>query len=112
MGAIVSYVQLFSSLSFFIYGSSCLMSKKMFLEFQRYNLSSFRLLTGILQIAGSIGLVAGFYFHFFTLMSSLGLAVQMLLGVLVRIRIKDPIYQVMPAFLFFCINSFIFYMSL
>lgn len=81
----------------------------MVLEFKRYGLSRFRTLTGILQILGSLGLTVGFFIPAVTLVSSLGLSVQMLLGVGVRIRIKDSFFQTFPALFFCLLNLFIFW---
>jgi uncharacterized membrane protein len=78
------------------------------LEFKRYGLSQYRNLTGVLQVAGSTGLLAGFVFAPFTLISSLGLAVLMLMGVAVRIEIHDSFVKILPALIFFIINSLIF----
>ena len=97
--------------AFLIYGVSCLMTKNMFSEFKRYKLEKFRALTGALQILGSLGLFAGLFIPIFTLMASLGLALQMFLGIVVRLRIKDSLLQIAPAFIFCILNSFIFWMS-
>ena len=81
----------------------------MILEFERYGMPQYRKLTGILQILASIGLLAGFFNIWFVLISSLGLALQMICGVAVRVKIKDSLAQAFPA-LFFCfLNIFIFY---
>jgi hypothetical protein len=77
-------------------------------EFARYGLAHFRRLTGLLQIAGSLGLVVGFYFEPVTKATALGLSVLMLLGVFVRIKIRDPILAIVPAFVFMCLNFIIF----
>ncbi len=83
----------------------------MILEFERYKLSRYRKITGALQILGSIGLLAGFFNVWLSVFSALGLTALMFLGVMVRIRIKDSIWQTVPA-LFFCIlNLFIFWRS-
>ena len=78
------------------------------LEFNRYRLAHFRPLTGYLQILGGLGLFAGFYFRPLTLVSSLGLATLMLMGVGVRLRIRDPLYAIAPAFIYFGLNLYIF----
>jgi hypothetical protein len=88
------------------------MSKKMVLEFERYGLRQFRILTGVLQILGSLGLVIGFFQPLFTLISSLGLAVLMFLGIITRIRIRDSLLQTAPAFVFFSVNLYIFILAL
>lgn len=81
-------------------------------DFERYNLPRFRVMIGALQILGSIGLAIGFFIPWLTVFASLGLAVQMLLGVLVRVKIKDSIIEMLPAAGFCILNSFIFWMAL
>ena len=84
----------------------------MVIEFKRYGLSEYRAITGVLQILGSVGLMVGFFNPWFTLVASLGLTLQMFLGVIVRIRIKDSFLQASPA-LFFCVlDFFIFWQTL
>ena len=109
MEKITIAAQLISSISYFLYGASCLLSKKMILEFERYGMPQYRVMTGVLQILASIGLVVGFFNVWLVLISSLGLALQMVVGLAVRIRIKDSIIQAMPALFFCALNIFIFY---
>jgi hypothetical protein len=101
---------LFSSFSFIIYGILCLVSPKMKLEFVRFGVSQFRLLTGILELMGGLGLLVGFLFNstFFILLSAGGLSVLMLMGFGVRIKIKDGLLKSSPAFIFMVINLIIF----
>jgi hypothetical protein len=80
-------------------------------EFHRYGLARFRVFTGILQIAGSMGLILGFFVPYFTILASAGLATLMFLGVLVRCFIRDPLVAIFPAFFFCCLNAFIFWYS-
>jgi hypothetical protein len=101
-------LKIFNLICFFGYGFSCLFSEKMKKEFSRYGLAHFRRLTGLLQIAGSLGLVAGFYFEPLTKVAALGLSVLMFLGVGVRIKIRDPFLAIVPAFVFMCLNFIIF----
>jgi hypothetical protein len=55
-----------------------------------------------------LGLVVGFYFEPVTKAAALGLSVLMLLGVFVRIKIRDPFLAIVPAFVFMCLNFIIF----
>ena len=100
-----------SSASFSWYGMSCLLSRAMAVEFERYRLASYRVLTGVLQIAASagllIGLLVGFPARSLVLASAGGLATMMFLAVIVRVRIRDPLYAAIPALVFFCLNAFI-----
>jgi hypothetical protein len=110
--SLLTVLIIFNLICFYGYGFSCLFSDKMKAEFTRYGLSQFRTLTGALQVAGSTGLLVGFYFAPLTLVASLGLSVLMFLGVLVRIRIRDPLIAIFPAFAFMCLNFVIFLMAL
>jgi hypothetical protein len=98
----------FNLICFYGYGFSCMFSKKMKTEFVRYGLARFRFLTGALQVAGSTGLLVGFFYEPLIAASSLGLSALMLLGVLARARIHDPVLAILPAFFFMCLNFLIF----
>ncbi|NNK19402.1 MAG: DoxX family protein [Maribacter sp.] len=99
----------FSAISFLWYGLNCLINKKMRQEFERFGLGKFRILTGILQTLGAIGLFMGLFFPLLTLIASAGLALLMLIGVFVRIKIKDHIIVALPAFALMLLNSYIFF---
>ena len=100
-----------SALSFFAYGISCLFSSHMLAEFERYGLARYRVLTGSLQVVAAIGLSFGALgFTAIGLMSAAGLSIQMLLGVCVRLRIRDSLVQASPAFAYMCLNGSIAYM--
>lgn len=91
-------------IAFAWYGAMALFSRAMVAEFERYGLARFRAMTGALQMAGSAGLLAGYAYRPLLLFSAGGLAAMMLLGVLVRIRIRDPIHEALPAFALMCLN--------
>ena len=107
MQSIAGIAQAISIASFAWYGMSCFVSPGMAAEFERYRLARFRALTGMLQLAGSLGLLAGYCSRFLLLLSAGGLAALMLLGVLVRLRIRDPFFAAFPAFAFLSLNLFI-----
>jgi DoxX-like family len=107
MQFIAGIAQAISIASFVWYGMSCFVSAAMVAEFERYRLARFRSLTGMLQVAGSLGLFAGYFSRPLLLLSAGGLAAMMLLGVLVRLRIRDPLVAAIPAFAFFALNLFI-----
>ena len=102
-------VILFSSISFLFYGIHCLKSDFMKQEFKRYGLEKFRTLTGVLEILGGLGLLVGLEFNLILKFSSLGLALLMLAGLIVRIKIQDPLIQTLPALTLFMVNLFIFF---
>jgi len=98
----------FSALSFYAYGVGCLITAHMVAEFNRYGLAKFRALTGILQIVGAIGLTAGLLgAPTIGFLAAVGLALQMALGVGVRIKIRDSLLQCLPAFFYCCLNGWI-----
>lgn len=106
------FLKIFNLLFFYGYGLTCFFSKRMKLEFFRYGFPQYRILIGILQVMGSTGLLLGLYFKFLTLVSSMGLAILMFLAIGIRIKIHDSLFTMIPAFLFMCLNLFIFSMSL
>ena len=97
MQFIAGIAQAISIASFAWYGMSCFVSAAMVAEFERYRLARFRSLTGTLQLAGSFGLFAGYFSRPLLLVSAGGLATMMLLGVIVRLRIRDPLSAAIPA---------------
>ena len=101
-----------SSLSFLGYGIAYFKSTKMKNEFKRFGLEKAGNLTAILELMGAAGLMVGLISHNILLVSSLGLAILMLLGVGLRIRAKDSFEAILPALFFLLLNSFIFFMSL
>ena len=86
------------------YGTAALMSRRMVAEFERYGLARLRVLTATLQIAGSMGLLAGYLYRPLLLLSAGGFVLMMALAVLVRIKIRDPIHAVAPALVLLCLN--------
>tara|TARA_R110000772_G_scaffold143701_1_gene253246 strand:- start:48 stop:392 length:345 start_codon:yes stop_codon:yes gene_type:complete len=100
-----------SAFSFLFYGLNCLFNKNMFQEFKRFGLSNFRELTGILQILGAIGLLLGYFYPILVIIASAGLALLMLLGFLVRLKIKDGLLVSLPSFAFMLLNLYIFFAS-
>ena len=103
---------LISSLSFLSYGIAYFTSAKMKTEFKRFGLEKVGALIAILEIAGALGLLVGLKFQFILLFSAGGLALLMLLGVAVRLKIKDSLWVTLPALFFMLLNAYIFYISL
>ncbi len=101
-------MSLATGLAFIFYGFYYFFSPVFKMEFQRFGLEKFGLLAATLQILGGFGLIAGLFFPFFLVISSLGLAILMLLGVLTRIKVKDSFLQTVPALFFMLMNTYIF----
>ena len=98
---------LFSSVSFFGYGMSCVGSAHMKREFERYELGPHRVLIGSLQLLAAIGLLAGLSEPWMGRSAAAGLALMMLVGVIVRFRIKDSVLQMAPAFSYMLLNAYL-----
>lgn len=101
-----------SALSFLMYGISYFSSQKLKDEFKRYGLAKFGPLTAVLEILGGTGLLVGLVVPLILSVASGGLAVLMLLGFGVRMKIKDGFWLSLPSFLFMLLNAYIFYGSL
>lgn len=77
-------------------------------EFKRFGLTdSQRKLTGILQISGACGLLAGFLFPVVGLLAAAGFTAMMLVAFIVRIKIKDSAVQSFPSLLFLILNAWL-----
>ena len=96
-----------SIVAFAWYGASCFWSETIATEFTRYGLARLRKLTGTLQLAASLGLLFGFFSHPLLLLSAGGLTVMMFLAVLTRLKIRDPLYAAIPAFILFALNLYL-----
>lgn len=103
---------LVSGLIFIIYGLLCLLTNHMLEEFSRYGLSGYRRLVGYLELLGGFGLFVGLYYSPLLIISSAGLALLMFLGVMTRIRVKDPFIQITPALVLMFVNGYITYLTL
>lgn len=112
MGVNYLFIIWFSALSFLFYGCSYYLSSHMRDEFKRYGLEKFALMVSTLQILGGLGLIVGLQFYPALIISSGGLALLMLLGFMVRIKIKDGFWRSLPAFAYFLLNAYLFYSSL
>ena len=89
------------------YGFACLFANGMVAEFERFRLSQFRRLTGSLEVLGALGLLAGYLFPVLQLLSAVGLALLMLLGVATRLRVRDSLWDTVPAAALLLVNAYI-----
>ena len=93
-------LNLICTVSFLGYGFSCLASERMAREFERFGLAKFRRLTGALQLLGGAGLIVGFQLPVVGAIAAGGLALQMLLGFGVRLKIRDRLVLCLPALIY------------
>jgi hypothetical protein len=96
-----------SAVLFLVYGGLCLFSNGMEEEFARYGLSRFRRLTGALELLGGAGLLVGLLVPEVMVVASAGLAILMLLGVVARVRVRDPLLEIVPAAVLMVANGFL-----
>ncbi|MEM6517258.1 MAG: DoxX family protein [Bacteroidota bacterium] len=109
MPSALTALTLFSALSFIFYGLSCLTSRRMAAEFERFGLSSTqRNITGVFQLIGGIGLGLGYYLALpLADFSAFGLSALMFLGFGVRLKIKDTVVQSAPALMYALLNLYL-----
>ncbi len=104
----LTFLVLFSTLSFLFFGISCFFTEQMRTEFIRYGLSDHLKLTGALQILGALGLGLGYiYLPYLGIVSAAGLSLLMLFGFGVRLRIKDSFIQSAPSIIYALLNAYI-----
>ena len=102
----------FSGLSFLIFGYLCFFSNYFKNEFIRYGIPNYRKTTGFFQSLGGASLIVGIFIDELGVIASLGLTILMILGVIVRLRIKDGLLKTMPAIFYTFLNALIFYLFL
>ena len=90
------FLVIFSGLSFLIFGYLCFFSNYFKNEFIRYGIPNYRKTTGFFQSLGGTSLFVGICIDKLGVIASLGLTILMLLGVIVRLRIKDGLFKTMP----------------
>ena len=109
---LVTICILISSLSFFAYAFSYFKAPHMKDEFKRFGLEKLGLTITLLEIIGALGLLVGLKIYFVLIISSFGLALLMLAGIIIRIKVKDGIWITLPAFFYMVLNAYIFWASI
>jgi len=109
---LVTICILISSLSFFAYAFSYFKAPHMKDEFKRFGLEKIGLTITLLEILGALGLLVGLKIYFVLIISSFGLALLMLAGIIIRIKVKDGIWITLPAFFYMVLNAYIFWVSI
>ena len=96
-----------SGLLFLWYGASSLFTDGMREDFERFGLSRYRRMTGGLEVLGALGLLVGLLVRPLAALSAAGLALLMLLGVIARVRVRDPWMASAPAICLMLLNLFV-----
>jgi len=109
---LLTFSVVLSSLAFYAYVISYFISPHMKNEFKRFNLEKLGLLTIILELIGATGLLIGLQYNLILLVSSLGISLLMLCGLIVRLKLKDSIWVSLPALFFMLLNLYIFLASI
>ena len=73
----------------------------------RFGFSAQRGLIGMLQISGALGLIGGFWFPPLGIAAASGLSLMMLVGILVRIKIRDSLLKTIPAIFYSLVNAYL-----
>ncbi len=108
----VTVLAVCSGLAFVVYGALCLTSASMQADFIRFGLEPFRVLTGILEMLAGVGLLIGLKWPPALWLSSGGVALLMLCGVMVRVAVNDGLAVILPALVLMFVNSYILLASL
>jgi putative oxidoreductase len=73
-------------------------NKQQIEQFEHLNLPQwFRIVTGLVQLIGVVGLVIGFWYPSIAALAGLWAAITMLGGFATHLKAKDPISKAMPA---------------
>ena len=105
-------IVVFTSLSFIIYGINSFTSKRMVNEYQRWGFGKYRKLIGFSQILCGAGLLIGLEYLALLQFASLSLIIMMTLAILVRVKIKDNISEILPAITYLVLSCLIFFNTL
>jgi hypothetical protein len=97
---------------FLAYGLTCLFAYGMVADFERFGMPRLRVLTGTLEVLGALGLIAGQFIDGLVILSAGGLTVLMALGLLTRLRFRDPARASLPAFVLMLGNAYIVWYAL
>lgn len=111
--SLITFLTFISGVSFLIFGIACFTTSQMKSEFKRYGLEKSRRLVGALQLLGALGLLFGYlYSPLFQAIAASGLSILMILGFLVRMRIRDSLIQSAPSLSYAVLNALLFIMLL
>ena len=102
-------IVLFTGISFIAYGINSFISQRMKKEFKRWGLENKRKTIAFSQLLGGISLLLGLEWNTILVLSSAFLAGMMLVAIGVRIKIKDNISDILPAFAYLVLSVIILY---
>jgi uncharacterized membrane protein YphA (DoxX/SURF4 family) len=88
---------LVSGLSFLYYGFRVLFRPELKGEFERYGLPAVRKFVGLMEVLGGTAVMLGLAYAPLGAFAAAGLTTMMVMGLIVRIRIHDPLRLMVPA---------------
>ena len=104
-------IVIFTSISFIIYGINSFTSNRMVNEYERWGFGKYRQIIGLSQILCGAGLIIGIKFLILLQVASFSLVIMMSLAILVRIKIKDNISEILPAISYLVLSLLILFNS-
>jgi uncharacterized membrane protein YkgB len=102
-------ILIFTGVSFIAYGINSFISQRMINEFKRWGLNDNRKKIGASQFIAGFGLLIGFEFNLAGIISSIFIMLMMLVAIIVRIRIKDNISDILPAIAYLLLGGSILF---
>lgn len=96
-----------SAISFLGFGLACFFSGSLKQEFNRYGVGALRAMIGGLQLCGALGLLAGLSQPWMGRTAAACLSMMMLVGVGIRIKIKDSLLQTTPTLFYVVLNAYL-----
>lgn len=88
---------LISGLSFLFYGFKVLFQTASKEEFERFGVPAMRRFVGLMEVLGAVGVMLGLAFAPLGALAAGGLALLMVLGLIVRVRVHDALLLMVPA---------------
>lgn len=88
---------LISGLSFLHYGFGVLFRPRLKDEFTRYGMPGIRTFVGVMEILGGTAVLLGLAFPTLGAVGAAGLTILMVLGLVVRFKVHDPLRLMLPA---------------
>ena len=102
-------IVLFTGISFIAYGINSFISQRMKKEFKRWGLENKQKTIAFSQLLGGTSLLLGLEWKTILVLSSAFLAGMILVAIGVRIKIKDNISDILPAFAYLVLSVIILY---
>lgn len=90
-------LSLVSGLSFLYYGFRVLFRPAVKDEFERYGMPAVRQFVGLMEVLGGTAVILGLAIAPLGALAAAGLTALMVLGLVVRVRIHDPLRLMVPA---------------